>query len=176
MTSTFTATSTYTYARLQLLKLQIEIAIRRIGGVSASFQQSILNGLDKRLIGEVSFYALDASNLCRAQLDLTIDWARHELEVTSGRATVTIDGRWRESAAIEVDAAIDLFNRYVHENSLSSRCLVSYARGVDGTAANRELGLKDAEPMKWAEGDRVTRGYNIPELKELRVGLRLLDR
>lgn len=176
MTSTFTVSSTYTYARLQILRMQIEIAIGHIGGVSDSFKRSILAGIERRLVGDVSFYALDGEGCCRAQIDLEIDWAAHQFEIASGRATVTIDGRWHDSTAIEVDAAVDLFNRYCAENQLRSVCRVRYASGVDGAATDRLLGLVDAEPLRWAEGETVSKAYNVPELRELRVGLRLLDR
>ncbi|HEY2092206.1 MAG TPA: hypothetical protein VGJ81_09970 [Thermoanaerobaculia bacterium] len=161
---------------MQLLQLQIEIAIRRVGNVSERFQSAIKEGIERRWVGEISFYGLDSDSKCRAQLDLLIDWKTHDLEIANGRATVTIDGRWRDSTAIEVDAAVDLFNRYVHEMSLHSVCRVKYSSGVDHDLVNRTLGLVDAEPLRWAEGGNVDRSFKVPELKELRVGLRLLDR
>jgi hypothetical protein len=168
-----TKTVTATFTRINLIKSQIKIALIRTTDLSEeTVEKSILKGIEKKWIKTVSIYALDTNNYCHAQLLLEIDWDEHNLQIKNGNATIAIadDGRtWKENTALEVREAISLFLDYVTEKSLEAICQTSYAPGVNREEANRELGMVSAEPVKW-KGKTDGNIYDLPELKELKVG------
>ena len=173
MAKTHTASSTITFARMALLKMQIRIALRRASEISKESLAAIEKGLDNRWISEVHIYGLNRSGLCRAQLSLEIDWAEHNLHLSEGRAKVTIDGSWVDNTAVEVDEAVDLFNKYAKQNMLSVKVTISYPSHLDRIYINRQLGFVPAEPIKWAGG--VIGNYSkVPELSELKVGVKIV--
>lgn len=175
MAQTTTTANTITFARLELLAMQIDIALRRIGGIPKSFSESILKGVRLKLLSKVSFYGVDYRGLCFCQLDLAIDWEKHLFEVNKGRVTVIVDGRWQDSTALEVDAAIELFIKYQEHNRLSTKCRVHYSPGVDHVHADRVLGLVTASPLHWTKGQIVSNSARVQGLPELAVGIKLVD-
>jgi hypothetical protein len=173
MARTFAVTKTITVARLELLKMQVSIALRRSANADQKGLDAVNKGLDKKWIKRVTVYGFDSQKLCRAQLDLEIDWNEHTIQLSRGKAHVTIDGRWEDSTAIEVDQAVQLFNKWVETNMLRTEWVISYAPHLNRDEINRALGFKPADPVRWA-GEGVGVDLDIPELPELRVGLRAL--
>lgn len=176
-TSTFTATSTF--ARIELLKLQVRIALKRTVDVTPDILERTVNtGLDLRWIGSIHVYAVDKSNLCHAQLTLEIDWDKHDLEVSKGKVTVTVDNKlWCSDTAVELSEVLDLFARYAKDHSLTTRwsCYKPNSVTVDHKEWLKTLHLVDGDAIKWLPGSRAEYSQQIPELTELRVGCYLVD-
>jgi hypothetical protein len=162
-----------TFARMGLLKMQIRIALRRTVNITEKSIEAIELGLENKWISQASIYGMDGNNLCRAQLDLAIDWNEYDVHMSKGKATVSIDGSWENNTAVEVDEAAALFNKYVRLNKLSTTWAVFYPPGLNEDEINRRLGFVTIKPIKWA-GTGISHQSQIPELPELRVGLRFL--
>lgn len=117
---------TKTFTRLQLIKSQIRKALRRTTDISS---QSLINIFDKRLdshqISEVIINAIDNENFCRAQMALEIDWDEYALQIARGNVTVSVDKRWTDDTAIEIDEVASLFNEYVSKYSLKTEWILS---------------------------------------------------
>jgi hypothetical protein len=178
MAKTVTHVKTKTYTRINLIKAQVEIALCRTTDMSMeTIMNSILAGIDKHWISKVHVYGFDSENLCRAQLSMEIDWDEHDVQIAKGNTTVIIDDdgrKWRDNTVIELNKAISLFNDYVGEYSLKTKCYTVYAPGVDREEANRILNRVPAKPIKWKD---KADGFvsDIPEIKELRVGFYCVD-
>lgn len=170
MARTFAVTKTITVARLELLKMQVRIALRRSANADQKGLDAVDKGLDKKWIKRVTVYGFDSQKLCRAQLDLEIDWNEHTVQLSRGKAQVTIDGRWPDNTAIEIYEAINVFNWCVETNKLHTEWVISYAPHLNRDEINRILGFKPAPPVRWA-GKATGTEMDIPELPEVRVGL-----
>jgi hypothetical protein len=166
MASTFTQTATKTFTRLELIKTQVRIALRRTTNISIeTLQNTFDRGLDNRWIAKIIICGVDSKNYCRAQLILEIDWDKYDLQLARGKATIAIDGRWKDDSAIELDEIVALFNKCVSEYSLTTKLQTRHPKGLSDEVY-RKLGLVDAEPITWQRGW----SSQIPELPELRVG------
>jgi len=162
-----------TFARMELLKMQIRIALRRASEISKKNLAAVEKGLDNQWISEVNIYGLDHSGLCRAQLSLEIDWDEHGVQLSEGRARVTIDESWIDNTAVEIDEAVELFNKYVKINNLKVKLRFYYRSYLDVDYINRQLGFVSAEPITWA-APGVSDNREIPELPELKVGIKIV--
>lgn len=178
MAKTVTYAKTKTYTRIDLIKAQVEIALCRTTDLSMeTIMNSILAGIEKHWISQVNVYGLDSENLCRAQLIMNIDWDEYNLQVSNGNATVVLaenNRTWRDNTAIELNKAISLFNDYVREKSLKTKCYTFYAPGVNREEANRILNMVTTTPIQW-KGKADGFEFEIPEIKELRVGFYSVD-
>ncbi|KOR36749.1 hypothetical protein AM228_11320 [Planktothricoides sp. SR001] len=178
MARTVTYTKSITCTRIEIIKSQVKIALVRTTDLSDyAIENSILKGIEYQWIREVNVYGLDSSNLCKAQLIMTIDWEQHNLQIANGKATVVIteDGRtWKDNTALELREAIKLFMDYAKANNLKAKCHTRYAPGVNHEEADRVLGMVDAEPIQW---NAKARGFDcyIQEVEELRVGFYCVD-
>ncbi|MEZ2236387.1 hypothetical protein [Microcoleus sp.] len=179
MAKTVTYSKTTTWTRIEAIKIQVNIALRHTTDLSVEIiQKSILKGIENKLISKVHVYALDSENLCRAQLSMEIDWDKHDVQIANGKTTVAIteDGRtWIDNTAIELSEAISLFNDYVREHSLKTKCHTFYAPGVNREKANDTLGMVSAEPIRWR--DKANRLFDLKmlEIPELCVGFYCVD-
>jgi hypothetical protein len=168
MATTYTYTATF--ARLELIKMQVRIALRRTLNISESELSKVEKWLDARCIQQIIIYAKDDYNLCRAKLEMEIDWDEYNFQLSRGRAKVTIDDKWIEGTAVEVDEIIRMFNKFVSSNSLATSWGFTLNPKWTDTSDNRQklgIGLGSAPPEKWKGQGR---SYAIPELSELRVG------
>jgi hypothetical protein len=175
MTYASTATNTFTFARIELLKMQIRRALRRATAISEDSLQRIEKGIDLSLIARVSVYGYDAQGLATSELRLEIDWSEYNTQISKGRVSVTIDDRWQDHTAIDVDEAVRLFVKYVDANKLSTNWLVYYGTTVNVDEANQRLGFRTTSSPTWAARS-VSSFSTVPELPELRVGVTMIDR
>jgi hypothetical protein len=169
-----TATATTTYARQRLLNLQFQIALRRAAAISDVTLRAFEKGLAERWIEKAVICGLREDNACVCSLNLVVDWDEHDVQLTRGNVRVSVDERWVSETAVEVDACVRLFNSLVNESSLAVKVFAYYRKGVDASRANRELGFKTAEPIKWA-AQPDSREYVIGELPELAVTISVAD-
>jgi hypothetical protein len=173
MAVTRTQTATKTFTRVSLIKMQVDRVMTR-AGLSAGSAEKILHGIEKRWIAHVFLYGLDGAGLCHCELFMRIDWQRNQIHIAAGRDQVTIDSRWRDDVAVEVEKAMMLFEEYVAEKQLKVVVHTRYGVGVDRQLANRELGFVNATDVKWA-GGTVGSSMTVPEVDEFTVGINLLD-
>ena len=164
-----TYTSAVTIARLDLIKLQFKIALRRTTGISEHSWKKIEKGLSKGWIKTLNIYAFNSKGLCKAQIELEVDWHQHDVELRNGKTTIALDEGWINNTAIEVDEVIQIFKDYVSHNNLNIKWCVFYPSHLDADEINRKLGFVKAKPIKWS-GKKEGANFSIPELKELRVG------
>ena len=169
-----------TFTRVALLGIQIRVALKRTTNISEYTLGLIVDkALENMWITQYIVYGFDKDGLCRAQLTLDIDWDEHTLLIKNGKASVTIDERWTDNTAIEVDEAVNLFKKFTYSNSLRVEWQVHYSPWVYNTPGKKDevqnaLGLVTANPIKWA-GPTKSIDMAVPELSELKVGLRLQD-
>jgi hypothetical protein len=108
-------------------------------------------------------------------LSLVIDWDEYRVQMSQGQTNVSIDERWRDDTAVELDEMILLFNDYVEEVGLSQvDWRVIYQPHLDVDEINRLLGFRRAPAPDWA-GERVGEPTRIDLLPELQVGIYLVD-
>src|SRR5438876_643879 len=100
--------------------------LRRTTNISQETLQTLIIGVDRRWIASFLVYGFDHSNLCRAELTFEIDWDEYQLHMSRGKTTVTIDQRWENDTAIEVDEVIRLFNEFVETCRLRTEWMVRY--------------------------------------------------
>lgn len=177
MTQTYTYTVTGTFARAELLKMQFTVALRRTFNASQNEINIIQTGINNRWIRTVKIYGIDVYNLCRAELSLDIDWDEYSHQLQVGRATVTVDARWRDNTAIEVDEAISLFNSTVQGNTLRVVWQVVLADAVNRDAGikagvMRALGLVDTTQPTWT-GKLTGVPLSVQELPEFKLNITL---
>lgn len=170
---TTTVTGTKTFQRLELIITQYRVALRRLR-IPMDDITRIERGLRNRWISEIKVYAMDSSKLCRGMLVLAVDWDEYDRQIARGKATVTIDERWTDSLAIELDEALKLFSEFVSTYSLTTIWQLSHPRSVTSNPAKkqevmRNLNLVDADTVKWAPKSAGSRS-KIPELSEFSVG------
>lgn len=169
MAITTTATFTSVFTRMELIKLQVERVLTRSGLPEASISK-ILQGVDERLISEISVYGLDDQGDCHAELIVKIDWARNTMHMTAGRDTVRVDVGWQGGISTEIDLALGKFELFVREIGLKKVVHTRYGPGVDREAANRRLGFRAVAPVRW-RGGTIGTVMGVPELDEVSVGL-----
>lgn len=178
MARTFTYTQTKTFARVDLLKMQIRIALRRTTNIQQEALRRLEMGVGNYWIRRFLVYGLDSQNLCRAQLTLEINWNEYHTQLSVGRAMITIDGRWVDDTAIEVEEAVNLFNSFVASEGLKTHWRVQYADWVYADEAmhqrvQSELNLTKAASVTWA-GEKHGGSYQVPEIPEFSVGCYLV--
>ena len=173
MAITRTRTATKTFTRLTLIKLQLDRILSRCN-VDNDTIMKILGGIDEKWIEDLHVYGLDPAARCWAELHVKIDWDRNELHVTAGREQLTIDTRWRDDIAIEVEKTLALFEEYCQDKSLHFDAHVRYRLGVNRDMVNRRLGFVAAEPVQWA-GQSFGSAMSVPELDEFTIGINLVE-
>ncbi len=165
---------TRTYTRIDLIKTQFRIALRRGARLSSDDIDRLMIGFDNHWIQTIHIYGLDYQNLCRAQSILEVNWNEYQTQMSFGRATVAIDERWTDGASIELDEAVNLFDRFVTNHSLHVIYHAIYTSQVNLNAnlyayVQQILGHVRANPLQWA-GPRQGTIMSIPELPECTVG------
>ena len=178
MTSTSTTTSTFTYIRLELIKMQLKIALRRTTSISSqTLDNSIDKGLTNRWIKKITIYGIDNKSLCRAQLELEIDWNEYDLQISMGKVKVFVDQglQSNDGSLPDLDEAIKLFNRFVSEYSLSTKWVVTYRKDLDRDNINSLLGFVRAESLTWAKSKNPSWSTTLEELPEVKIGLYFVE-
>ena len=173
MPITRTTTATRSFTRVDLMKLQIERVLYRCR-IEERSTQKILTAIDNQWIAELSLYGLDISDVCHVELYMAIDWARNKLHVAAGRNTISIDDRWRDGVAIEVEKTLALFDELCTERELSVLLHIRYRPGLDFQSINRSLGFAPAGPVHWRSGE-VGSTMSPPELDEFTIGVRITE-
>lgn len=170
-----TVATAKTIARMVLIKAQFRQALRRTTSISEASLAKLEIGFDNHWIQEIQIYGLDANKLCRAQLILSVDWDEHDIQISSGRVTIAIDGdKWTDNTAIEVDEAIRAFDKYVQQQGLRTDWHVFYIPWVNADTkmlqhVRNTLGHVAADPVKRASKYESWTS-SVPELGELTVG------
>jgi hypothetical protein len=171
MPITRTATYTATYTRLVLIELQISRILGRVRAAKST-QDSILKGVRNKWIGEIFLYGMNASGLCSAELYVRIDWERNKMHMAAGKDSIFLDPSWQGGVSLEVERTLALFLEFISSERLNVSIQTRYAPRVDRAYANRVLGYKNANPVKWV-GGAVGTAMTIPELDEFTIGLNL---
>jgi hypothetical protein len=168
--------TTKTVKRSYLLQLQVRNLLARTRDISQDYLEKIGDkGIANRWFRAVKVHGFDATNRCRAGLELEINWLTHTIEVVVYGDEVTVNKTvFTEDLAPEVRNAVEVFNQAVNAECLTTRWRVSYAAGVDVEQVRQELGLQDASPITWA-GKVSTQSFGISELPEVKVRLLIAE-
>jgi len=162
-----TRTITTTAARLDLIKFQIRYVLKMAAGLS----DSGLDIVDKILgdkVGETfHIYGFNSSKLCRAQLDISIDWKEYGLQIDAGKSYIAIDDRWVDGASIEIQEAARTFDKFIKSNSLTREYRVTFVYGTD----IYKYGFAPGSPINWSGEKQELITLGIEELPELKIGL-----
>ena len=157
-----TLTKANTYLRLSLLKLQVRLTLIRVAHLSEEeLARTVDQAMDDRTLTKVKIYGMDEQNVCQAGLILTVDWEEHQLQLDNGRKRLSIDSRWRNEMAPEIDEAIRMYSDFVEHEGL--RIAVHY--NIDGDF--EKYGLVSAPAISLAEALKL----NVPELSELSIAV-----
>lgn len=177
MVTTNSVSTTRTYSRIDLICTQVKITLRRtICSISASSLDAIIKGVKNHWIKKISIYGIDSDGLCRGQISLEIDWNEHDKQISMGITQITLDETYdKDGGSVEVDEITKLFNDFVRNKHLRTEWTVSYSSQVDIDYVDRELGFSTVKPLKWVEGERLSTGHIILGIKEVNVGLYLVD-
>ena len=152
-TVTNTRTVTKTFARITLLTMQCRAALRQTTDIDDVALERLMEGVEKQWLRKFSIYALDRERLCRAELTLEIDWDKYNFQISIGKATISIDEKWKDNTAIEVDEAVRAFKNFVREFSLSTKWVVWYTDNICDDPkklkeVRKRLGLVSAKSVK----------------------------
>ncbi|MDZ8078761.1 MAG: hypothetical protein RMX35_06620 [Nostoc sp. DcaGUA01] len=165
--------------RINLLATQIKICLHRTTDITSSDLELFQKGVENKLLQKVHIDGFDKENFCRVQLTLSIDWKEHNSQLFRGNETVFIDHKkWEDKTVIELDESIKVFNDYVEEASLTTEWRVNYSDWVQNDPVKTEevlrykLGLGQGTPINWAGETESGDIPKIPELSELRIGLK----
>ena len=164
------ATITYakTMARMDAIKITVGYLLRLAGGLSEYSMNNIDRILDDKAANTFHVYGFNSSKLCRAQLDLSIDWDEYGIQINSGKSYVALDTSVDEGVSIEVVEMVRVFDKFIKTNSLNREYRVTFCYGVDFS----KYGFETGSSINW-HGERQTLipNLDIPELSELRLGL-----
>jgi len=170
-----TYTSTKTYTRILFLQKQIIEILRTTTQVSDDMLSKLLQAVEKQWIHEINIYALDYNNLCRAKLNMTIDWSEYQRQISIGKITIAVDSRWKNDLLPETDSTIWAFNEYVRRYSLRTEWRISYTDWIGNNAsklaeARRFLGTSPGKSIKWVGKTIGDYGKN-KDFPEFGIGL-----
>ena len=168
MAFTRTVTVSKAFSRNDLLRLQVTIGLRR-AKVEQGTIDKLRTAVARHWVEKIVVYGVDTSERAWCSLTMSIDWGRHELHLAAGRTTVSIDERWGNDTAVELDETLLLFEEFVAARKLTPRVHVWYTKGTDHNAIRTALGFVTAKPMGWAG---YARGVvvGIPEIDEMSIG------
>jgi len=150
-----TYTSTKTYTRILFLKKQIRQVLRETTQISDDMLGKLLEAVGKKWIDQIDVYALDYNNLCRARLNMDIDWDEYNRQMAIGKITIAVDTRWENDLLPQADGSIWAFNQYVQEYGLRTEWRISYTDWIYNNPsklaqARDFLGTSPGKPIKWA--------------------------
>lgn len=167
----YTQTATKAHTRITFLKIQLRWALRQTTDISETYLDTLMAGVEKQWINNFSIYAINANNLCRGELVLEIDWSEHNNQLYIGKATVSIDQKWKDDILIEVDETVYAFKDYVKSLGLRTNYRIGLTNAVWNNASTKQqafsqLSLSVGEPVKWAGEKKPIRLSNrdFPEL------------
>lgn len=170
--------STRVFQRMDLIVLQFKIAFRRcVPGVASARLAQLETGLTQGLIRRVHIYGLDSQEMCYAELILSVDWREYDRQIAQGRVTVTIDERWDNNTAIEIDELVLAFTSFVNQRGLS----INWAWGLsDEVLADsqrysqvcNQLNLDERTYDPKRAPNQAHLDVTVPELPEFGIGLR----
>lgn len=178
MTASFT--HTYTKARIQVIVAEYTYLLLR-AGLDESHAESIAEGIRRRFVQRVTMYATDAEGFTHGEVQLSLDWDRHDRFIADGKVTVTIDAElWKEDASPDVRLAVRTLREFIAgsglemgvEIGLTPEVMADRAKEVE---ADELMNLVASPDRPWA-GEPVSFGGEIEETPELRVDTRLSDK
>lgn len=171
MAGSFSGSSSESHSRLDLLATQVRVLLRRSVYASASTLDIAEKGLTNQWLSRFFLTGKGQDGKCWIQVVLVINWVTHELAVERGYGTISVDPSWENKTSPEVDEAVRLFCKDRDQWKLRPACSFGYARNVDEAFVDRELGLRNAQPLVWA-GEFQERTFTVEELAELKVVIR----
>jgi hypothetical protein len=144
-----TKTYTGTFTRMDLLEQQVRVALRRANVPKSSLDIAVA-GVRKKYIVSLQIYAVTSTGKAVGELEIKIDWQRHQFHISTSGDTVKIDSRWKNDTAIEIDEALNVFEGFLERSGITSVVRYVYYPGADVKAIGRELGTTPSTPMPWA--------------------------
>lgn len=164
-----TVTRTYakTMARLDGIKFQVRYALRMAAGLSDSSLNVVDRILDDKAAETIHIYGFNSAKLCRAQLDISIDWNEYGLQINAGKSYIAVDDRWVDGASIEIQEAARTFDKFIWDNSLTREYRVTFCYGINSS----KYGFGAGSPINWSGEKEKLTSLDIQELPELRLGM-----
>lgn len=157
MATTKTYSQTQTFTRAEVLAAQISYV------VAATTDRTSFDAVTKKGIVEnewievINVHAVDSDGKIRTKITMRIDWDLHRLYIRDGRDKIVLDGARPigEQLSKAVGRIVKFFCEQIEEKGLKSEWTLNYKHGVDGTLANRELGLSTGTRREWAKGEVI---------------------
>lgn len=174
-----TYTSTKTFTRILFLQRQIGEILRSTTRINDLDLYKLLEAIEKQWIQELTVFAFTFENLCKAKLNMEINWDEYNNEIAVGRVTVVVDERWKDDMLPQTEMAIWAFNKYVDKYNLSTKWRVSYPDYVYQNSAllskvRTFLGTSPGEPIKWA-GKTIEDYLMNKDFPEFGIGLYFVE-
>lgn len=161
-------------ARITVVATQINYVIRETTG-STILAEVLKKGLiEKRYIAAVRAIAFNANDLICAQIEMKIDWERHEINLRRHGQEVLIDKSKPEGEQLTwvIGDMVRWFNGYKQQFGLTTCWNLNYIPEIENDQVARdrvtkELGLVYQPNRVWATGMGPTPEVilaNVPEL------------
>jgi hypothetical protein len=165
--------------RLVFLKVQLRYALRETCNIDESTLNRLMTGVDEPWVKTFHIYAFDSRKLCRAQLEMDIDWNEHNRQLSIGKTTVALDSKWSNNVLIEVEEMTKAFNAFVKHHNLKTEWKVTYTSQVHNDSellrrARATVGTAPSEKIIWA-GASASMNMSNSDFPDLKVGLFLTD-
>lgn len=146
-----TITATQTYARFALLELQVRALLRESAELSEGTLDRVSRGLrDPHYIEIVIVQGLYPNGKIGAELELSIDWRTHTLELKSGGGELQVPGSWDGGIAPSIKEGVRTFLIACQEAGLAREFSVVYGSHFDRDEVNRLLGFVRGKSREWA--------------------------
>jgi hypothetical protein len=162
-----TITRAKTVARLTAIKINVAYLLRIAAGLSNDSMDIIDKILDDKAANTFRVYGFNSNMLCRAQLDLSIDWNEHGIQINNGKTYVAIDENIDGSCSDEVIEMARVFNKFTKQYSLTKEYRVAFCPGVDYS----KYGFETGGDIQWDGEKQTLTNLDVQQLPELCLGL-----
>jgi hypothetical protein len=143
-----------------------------ITNIDTQSLDSIELGIRNQWLCEISLYGLNYAELAIVELALEIDWDRFNSRRNRSASSEIIKIKWNSKRPIEIDKAIDLFNKILRANRLQPTWRVRCSPGLDAEEICRKLGFHDS-PIYWDKAKLLEKAQQsqIQDLSEFGIGI-----
>lgn len=171
-----THTYTRTFPRFAVLKAQIlNILDEIVNDFNQNHKNTVLKALENRWFTGFRVYAKNKQNLVVQELSFFIDWNKHTIELSKS-ADMTVNKKWGDDLVMnELKNFALVFSEVVEGEELSTELVYILSKNIDEAKVCRELGLVDASPAHWANGEQISEKFTHRDLQELNIQYRIVQ-
>ena len=156
---TFATSAALTETRLSVLLTQINYVVRETTG-SQNLQGILTKGMvDNKWIASVTVIAFDDRDRIWADIQMTVDWDRHEINLRRHGATLAVNKKAPEGERVSwvIGEIARWFKGYTQKSRLRTTWTIRYVPHIERDRAlkdkiTKSLGLVYGATRKWIDG------------------------